>query len=425
MSVRPLPTDPDVVVVGAGTAGLAAATALQDLGLEVLALEAADHVGGRCITDTTSLSMPFDRGGSWLHSAAINPLARIAEAKGEDLHKADWDWNWVRTPERSLAGPELAGYRDYHDRMWQAIKDAGAAGEDVSAAAALPPSPWRETARHWVAQMQGGDADAVSAADVQRYAEADGDWLVAGGLGAFVRRLHADAPVRLNCPVTKIDALGRDVRVTTPDGTVQAKAVVVTVSTGVLASNKIEFSPPLPDAKKAAVADLPMGLLNKVGFEFDPHWAGAHQGEMADYASCGDAFCTLLFGFYDSPLAVGFLAGRFASETEAEGPGAATAYCLQALRDIFGSDVDKSIRTSCETAWRGDPHTLGSYSYATPSCADARAVLAAPVDGKIYFAGEATMKDAYATVHGAYQSGLNAAALLAKRLGRGQFTTTT
>ena len=192
----------------------------------------------------------------------------------------------------------------------------------------------------------------------------------------------------------------------TPEGTVQAKAVVVTVSTGVLAAERIEFSPALPPAKHAAISDLPMGLLNKVGFDFDPDWAGAHQGQMADHASGSDEFCTLLFGFFDTSLAVGFTAGRFGGQVEAAGPGAATDYCLQALRDIFGTDIDKYIRGSSETAWRGNPFTLGSYSYASPSCADARKVLAAPVDEKLFFAGEATMTDAYATVHGAYQSGL-------------------
>lgn len=419
------PTNPDIVVIGAGAAGLSAAKTLQTQGFDVLALEADDHVGGRCITDASTFATPFDRGGSWLHSAAINPLARIAEETGEVLHKAAWSWTCVQTPERRLTEAELPDYGRYHDRMWDAIKAAGEGAEDVPVSAALPASPWRDTARHWVAQMQGGDADAVSATDVRRYADADGDWLVAGGLGVFIKRLHAGAPVRLNCPVTKIDHAGPGVRVTTPDGTLQAKAVVVTVSTGVLAAERIAFSPPLPAAKRDAIAGLPMGLLNKVAFDFDPGWAGAHQGEMADYAFAPDAFCTLLFGFFGGPLAVGFLAGRFGGEVEAAGPGAATDCCMQALRDIFGSDIDRYIRGGGETAWRGNPHTLGSYSYASPSCADARGVLAAPIDEKIFFAGEATAEDAYATVHGAYQSGLDAAARVAAALRRPQFTTTT
>lgn len=414
--MTPLPTNPDVIVVGAGSAGLSAAKALQTKGLDVIVLEADDHVGGRCITDTTTFSTPFDRGGSWLHSAPINPLARLAEDAGEDLHKGAWDWSWVHTPDGPLAAADVPAYGRDQEAMWESIKAAGQGGEDMSVASALPSSPWRDTAKHWIAQMQGGDADVVSAMDVSRYADAEGDWLVAGGLGAFVRRLHADVPVRLNCPVTKIDYSGGGVHVTTPDGVLQAKRLVLTVSTGVLAAEKIEFIPPLPPEKYAAVDQLPMGLLNKVGFEFEPTWAGAHQGQMADFAPGGDAFCTILFGFYGTSLTVAFLAGRNGAEVEAQGPGAATDFCMQGLRAIFGADIDKHILRTSETAWQGNPYTLGSYSYAKPSGADARTTLAAPLDDRVFFAGEATMPDAYATVHGAWRSGVIAADAVASSL---------
>lgn len=407
--MTPLPANPDVIVVGAGAAGLSAAKRLQASGLDVIVLEADDHVGGRCITDASTFSTPFDRGGSWLHSAKINPLARLAEDAGEDLYKASWNWSWVHTPDGPLDEADLPAYSRYHEDMWAEINRAGQGAMDAPAASALPSSPWRDTAKHWVAQMQGGDADAVSAVDVHRYADADGDWLVTGGLGAFIGRLHADVPVRLNCPVTKIDYSGSGVRVTTPDGVLQAKRIVLTVSTGVLAAEKIKFTPPLPPEKQKAVDQLPMGLLNKVGIEFDPGWAGAHQGQMADFAADGAAFCTILFGFYNTPLTVGFLAGRNGAEVEAQGPGAATDFCLLALRAIFGEGIGKHILRTSETAWWGNPHTLGSYSYARPSGAAARAALAAPLDDRVFFAGEATMPDAYATVHGAWRSGVIAA----------------
>lgn len=411
-----LPANPDVVVVGAGAAGLSAAKALQARGLSVIVLEADSHVGGRCITDTTTFSTPFDRGGSWLHSAPINPLARLAETGGESLHKAPWDWSWVHTPDGPLQAADMPAYRCYQDTMWEKINQAGRGATDMPVATALPPSPWRDTAKHWVEQMLGGDADVTSAVDVHRYDDAKGDWLVAGGLGAFIRRLHSDVQVRLNCPVTKIDYSGAGVRATTPLGVVQAKRLVLTVSTGVLAAEKIAFIPALPAEKRKAVGLLPMGLLNKVGIEFDPGWAGAHQGQMADYAAGGDAFCSVLFGFYDTSLAVGFLAGRHGDQVEAAGPGAATDFCLQGLRAIFGQDIAKHIRRTDETAWRSNPHTLGAYSYAKPTGADARAILAAPLDDRLFFAGEATMPDAYATVHGAWRSGVIAADAVAGSL---------
>jgi monoamine oxidase len=404
-----LPTNPDIIIVGAGTAGLSAAKALIAKGFDVVVLEADAHVGGRCYTNNSVFDMPFDMGGSWLHSAEINPLARLAEQKGVELHKKDWECAWVHSDNKALTNAHVDDYNLYHKSMWQAIKDAGNGTLDVSSESVLPTSPWKDTAKHWIAQMQGADADVTSANDIRRYQETPGNWLVAGGLGAFVKSLHADVPVHLNCPVLKIDHSGEGVRAVTPNGTVAAKYLVVTVSTGVLAAETIEFVPQLPDPKMAAIQQLPNGLLNKVGIDFDPQWKEAITGQLADYKSGQTEFCTLLFGFYDTSFAVGFVAGGFADQLENEGSGAATEYCLQGLRSVFGNDVMNFVRRTHETAWRGNANALGSYSYALPGGADGRSVLAEPVDERLYFAGEATMPDAYATVHGAYQSGLEVA----------------
>ena len=136
-----LPSNPDVVVIGAGAAGLSAAKTLRGLGFDVLVLEAEAHVGGRCVTDASTFSTPFDRGGSWLHSASINPLARLAEEAGADLHKAGWDWTWAKTRDGRLPGGEVGAYAAYHDMMWDAVNTAGLRATDVSVADALPPSP--------------------------------------------------------------------------------------------------------------------------------------------------------------------------------------------------------------------------------------------------------------------------------------------
>ncbi|MEM7268234.1 MAG: NAD(P)/FAD-dependent oxidoreductase [Pseudomonadota bacterium] len=402
----------DVIVIGAGASGLAAAKSLIDQGKRVIVLEADDHIGGRCVTDALSFSTPFDRGGSWLHSAPINPLARIAEVREQTLHKAPWDWRWVKHDNHSLSSEEVEDYGRYQELMWSAIDNAKIGTADIRVEDVLPPSPWAPVARHWIAQMQGGDFDVTSVADIQQYEDAEGDWLVEGGLGAFVARVHADVPVRLNCPVRTVDYRGTRVRVETPDGWLDADQVVVTVSTGVLAAEAITFLPALPDRKIGAIGQLPNGLLNKVALDFDPGWAGAGQGEVADYARGEDEFCTFLFGFYGGSLGVGFLGGRCADQIEAEGDGAATDFCLHALAEIFGSDVRKHVRGTEVTAWRSNPFTRGSYSFASPGGAAARAVLAEPVDDKVFFAGEATISTAYATVHGAYLSGQAAASAI-------------
>lgn len=414
-----LPLNPDVIVVGAGAAGLSAAQALREAGLVTLVLESAGHIGGRCVTDTQTFSTPFDRGGSWLHSAPINPLARIAEQKQVALHKSPWRWTKAQVNGTNLSSEEIADYQHYQDHMWQAVSDRGAVAPDVTTRAALPQGRWADLAACHIPQMLGGDGDVTSAEDNHIYADADGDWLVSGGLGAFVQNLHADVPVKHNCPVTKIDYSGAGVIVTTGVGMVQAKHLVLTVSTGVLAAEKVQFVPPLPDGKTDAVSKLPNGLLNKVGIEFTPEWKDATQGHTADYLKGDNAFCTLLFGFFGTTLATGFVAGSFADALEKEGKGAATDFCLEGLRAIYGADALKFVRRTDETAWRGNTHTFGSYSYAKPGGAGARAILAEPLADRIFFAGEATSRDAFSTVHGAYLSGKRAASeVVATRLNK-------
>jgi len=400
---------PDVIVIGAGAAGLSAAAALRTAGVDAVVLEAAAYVGGRCVTDCTTFSVPFDRGGSWMHDASINPLARLAEQSGAELHKTPWVWSHVQAKGHRLSDDQLADYRQYQDALWEAINATDGTLPDVANRSVLPEGPWVESAKHVIGQMMGGDADVTSAQDVCNYADGEGDWLITGGLGAFIGRLHQHVPVRCKCSVSKIDTTGPRVRVTTPQGTLEAQYVIVTVSTGVLARETIEFVPPLPAQKRAAIDMVPNGLLNKVGIEFDPAWTEAVEGDMADYHSGDDDFCNILFGFYGSALTTGFVAGSFADRLETEGPGAATAFCLEALRSMFGNDIGKSILRTTETAWRGDPNTVGAYSFARPGAADSRKVLAAPIDESLHFAGEATMTHAYATVHGAYLSGKRAA----------------
>ena len=144
-----MPADIDVVVVGAGAAGIAAARRLAALGRRCLLLEAGARVGGRAFTDTAALGAPFDHGASWLHVAEHNPLTPIARQLGFTLHEGE-----RRRRDMLLIGDRraTAAERAAHDAAcdaWDAAAEARAAlgGPDVAIAEAVPRGgPWDATA---------------------------------------------------------------------------------------------------------------------------------------------------------------------------------------------------------------------------------------------------------------------------------------
>ena len=119
----------------------------------------------------------------------------------------------------------------------------------------------------------------------------------------------------------------------------------------------------------------------------------------------------------DRPAIYCFFGGRFAARLEAEGEGAMFSHAVGELTRLFGSDVRRQLAPLAATAWRRDPWARGSYSYALPGHADDRAVLAEPVDDRLFFAGEATSPNFFSTAHGAWLSGIAAAEAALASLG--------
>ena len=165
---------------------MSASKSLREMGLSTIVLEANGHAGGRCVTDVSQFSVPFDRGGSWLHSAEINPLAQIAVDTGSKIHKEPWNWTWVHSLGHDLGPQEVAEYRDYQQALWAIVDDAGGGDIDCTPLSAMPDGAWTRTIRHSIAQMLAGDGDVTSATDSRNYIKAPGDWLVEGGLGNFI-----------------------------------------------------------------------------------------------------------------------------------------------------------------------------------------------------------------------------------------------
>lgn len=412
-------TSPDAIVVGAGSAGLAAARTLMDAGRSVVVLEARERIGGRAFTESDTFGLPFDHGCSWLHTADQNPYRPLASAWGFQTLNQDAAPETVRVGERDAGAAELIQYGAAWDGLQAALLRAGAAGQDVSAASVSPRDlPWIGVCEAWVGPMSmGQDLEDFSCLDWYGLEETSPNDMIAEGFGALVARFGRDIPVSLATPVTRIRWGGTGVVAETPRGNLPAKACIVTVSTGVLGAGAIAFDPPLPAWKQEAIADVPMGLLAKIPLQFEGETFDLAANGWLTYQTTSQEACFFLTWPFERNLLIGIVGGRFGWDLSAAGEAAATDFALGELRKILGSGVDKAYVKGALTQWASDPWTRGAYAAAKPGRTAQRAKLAEPLAERLYFAGEA-MGGAFAmTCGGAYLSGEAVASDLAAQLG--------
>ena len=405
--LRALPANPDVVVIGAGAAGIAAAHRLIADGLEVVVVEAADRIGGRAWTESDSLGAPFDRGASWLQGPADLPHLALAREAGFTLRDHSSPRDVMFLGDRRLTPAE----RRQRDRAWSSFYAALAGGRSDVAADTVAPLdiPFAAEVATWMGPMDFGvDLDQLSRADWYAFADYEANFLVREGVGTLVAKHGAGLPVKLGTAVTAVDWSGEDVAVATTDGTIRARACIVTVSTGVLSSGAIRFTPELPAEKQAAIADLPMGQLLKIGLGFDGARFGLSPNDFVSHGIDGPLpaeACYFLAFPAGHDYVIGFAGGRFGRALEAEGPEAAIDVALERLVSMLGSEVQRHFRRGTVTGWDADPLTRGAYSAARPGGFAARRTLAEPLGGRVFFAGEAMATPFATLVMGAHLHG--------------------
>jgi monoamine oxidase len=414
-------SEPDVVIVGAGAAGLSAAKELARLGLTYTVVEGSHRIGGRAYSEEIAPGVWFDLGCAWLVGASDNPFVPIADELGITLGK-DKSGEFLLQNHRfqrngePLNDDQRAGCLRYYEDSHRAIATAAEQGRDVAISDVINMDhEFSAPLLGGIASAWGLDIDQVSTAD---FASAKGElgYPVLDGYGNLVATWGADVAVSLNTRVEQIDWSGHGVTVETAKGAIMGRTVLSTVSTGILASGEILFTPNLPDWKTEAIYNLPMGTENKMGVHFDTDVFGPDgRGHYSSWNGDGSTakVDASVMGLNSAHVFVG---GRFGIWLEKQGQQACHDFAVDRVADIFGNDIRKHVRRSIVTAWSTEPWTRGSWACARPGQAFQRANLALPIDDRLFFAGEATVYGGQGTCHGAYQSGIRAAKEIARQL---------
>lgn len=405
----------DVVVVGAGAAGIAAARRLADAGLSLIVIEAGDRVGGRAWTIRHN-GLPVDLGCAWLHSADRNPWTALAPDLGFTVDRTLPPWG---RQFKDLGFPKAdqeaahAAFAAFEQRLRRAPAGSDRAADLVEEGGAW--NPYLEAVSSYI---NGTDLKTLSIRDYLAFADADTgvNWRLIEGYGALIARAASGLPISLGMPVSAIEADQAQLAIVTGAGTIRAGAAIITVSTDVLASGVIKLPAALADRIEAA-SSLPLGLADKVVFEIDrPDDLEPDTQVLGNpHAAKTGSYHLRPFG---RPLIEGFICGTAARELETGAD--MVAFAKDELAGLFGAGIRRRLKPAAQTRWAKSPFIRGSYSHALPGCAAARTVLAKPWEERIFFAGEACSAQDFSTAHGAYLTGLDAAeaVLISHRSGR-------
>jgi monoamine oxidase len=402
-----LPSSVDVAIIGAGAAGLGAAHALKDSGRSFIVLEARERVGGRGHTVMAAPDVVFDVGCGWLHSANRNSFVKIAESLNFEINRDLPPWR-ERAYGNAFPRAERDDFIRSLDEFFERMHGAAKGGVDAPASTCLEPgNRWNPMIDAISTYINGTEVDRVSILDFDAYEDTNLNWRVRRGYGALMVAYGASLPVALNCVVSLIDHSAKCLRIETSLGALTADKVIITVPTNLIADEAIRFHPALPDKVEAA-SRLPLGLADKVVLALDDADSLPKEGNLRA-ATMRTEMGTYHLRPFGQPCIEGFFGGRFARALEDEGDGAIAAYSIDEIASFLGNDFRRKLRPLRESRWAHDPFARGSYSHALPGYAGKRAVLAAPVNDRLFFAGEATSPHFFSTAHGARDSGERAA----------------
>ncbi|GAB5467854.1 MAG: NAD(P)/FAD-dependent oxidoreductase [Rhodospirillales bacterium] len=399
----------DCVVIGAGMAGLSATKRLRDAGLSVQCLEARGRIGGRAQSATLANGALIDRGCHWLHSAEMNPLVGVAKALGFAVDKKAMGWTsaWSK---KVLGKKRFKDYENFWDSVEEACEGLDQEGSDLPLSEVVDrDSPWYAPWSAAITYIWGASPTEISAFSHAHENDSELDWRMALGMGNLVGRYGAGLPITLEAPVRRIALTKKRVRVESARGVLEARTVVIAVPASLLAAEAIVFEPGLPETKRWALEGLPLGSDNKVHLAISGDTPWPRKEIQATFHHDRERTGHYFFHPFGQPVVEGYFGGALSNELAKAGPAAMADFAVEEICSHYGNAARGCLSFLGATAWDLDPWSLGAYSYVRPGYAKANAVLAEPLDGRLFFAGEASHPEHSSTCHGAYMTGLRAA----------------
>lgn len=411
----------DVIIIGAGAAGLACARELSGNGRHVCILEGRDRAGGRIDTRRIDgVPVPIELGAEFIHgeSETTFPLvdaAALAVYRLPDTHCWSRNGKWTEISDfwKTVARVRRPISRLRHDISFD---------EYLRSRRGLAPRV-REMAWNFVEGYHAAHADRISAralaASDDELDESPKQFRIHDGYAALIEFLVAGlhpqhAEIRFGTTVTDVTWSKDEVVV---NGSVRAKQLVVTIPIGVWKAGTIRFDPPLAQ-KERVLTKLDAGHVMKIVFRFrEPFWDAS-----TNFVHSNDRLMPTWWTMAPmrAPILVGWAGGHAADALLAIPPASRIDRALDAMANAFAKKrrmLDEQLDVTYTHDWQADPFSRGAYSYALVGGNHAHHALAKPVDDTIFFAGEATSSSETGTVSGAIETGVRAAREVL-RLGR-------
>ncbi|HKN81849.1 MAG TPA: NAD(P)/FAD-dependent oxidoreductase [Pyrinomonadaceae bacterium] len=433
----------DVLIIGAGAAGLVAARELSAADLKVIVLEARDRIGGRIHTHFDRF--PIELGAEFVHGKPPQTLAIVERAhltleKIPNLHWHLHDGVLTKYGEFwSKVEKVMARMSEYTgpDQAFSEFLDDYKRKTDIE--------DIRSIATLYVEGFHAAHADNISVLGLNKTNKAaeeiedDKQFRIEDGYKRLIESLHDDAVARgasfrLNAVVAEVNWKRDRVEVlTTTDKRFKARHLIITLPLPLLQkSEQVRFNPPLTQTQNAA-NKLVMGHVIKVLLRFrEPFWQdlrvpGEHDSlaELKDFTfihSPDELFPTWWTQFpLDTPLLAGWAGGTRAENLIGESNDALLDHALETLTHVFRvskASIEERLVEFYTHDWQRDPFSAGAYSYIPVGGVEAQSQLAHPLEDTLFFAGEATNTEGHhGTVHGAIATGLRAAREILSRRG--------